>query len=207
MTSVPKPTQAAIKRYDTVMQVLTERFPAVMPVRFGTLVEDVDELAFVIASRRESFVRVLRLVRHRVQMSVRLVGAEGATRIRSGAQETRQPKSGTEYLSGLVSAAREFPGLEAVRAAVAHWTVEERVETHPSSRRMIALYHLIPRSSVAVYCRAIRSVKLAPGVTALATGPWPPYAFAGEVAGSGTTGKSSRGFADRSTWLRRNKHG
>jgi hypothetical protein len=73
------------------------------------------------------------------------------------------------------AAARFVPGFEPVRNAVARWVRDERVEHRAG---VSSVYHLVPRSSAAAYRRAAQLTARSAGLTALVSGPYPPYAFA-----------------------------
>src|SRR5688500_10932871 len=64
-------TPAALVRYDAIIHKLARRYPALLPSRFGTIL-DVAELAAIVDLRRDALARALRLVRNRVQMTLRV---------------------------------------------------------------------------------------------------------------------------------------
>ena len=165
---------ANLRRYDRIVRELAERFPAVLPARFGTLMTE-DELAFTLSSRRAVLGALLTRVRNRVQMTIRVVPVIS----RKPPVEVREtaPASGRDYLiarARTAAAARAVPGFEPVRAAVSRWVRDERVE-HQAD--VASVYHLIPRASVAAYRAALELSAAAANVQAIVTGPWPPYAF------------------------------
>lgn len=190
MASPPKPTGVAVRRYDTVMRTLGDRFPAILPARFGTCVVDVEELAFIVKTRQASFVKSLRLVRNRVQMTVRifspqprasegrrLPGRDGGRR--GGTEVAREGRrSGAQYLRERAEIARYLPGSEPIRAAVKKWVKAERIERHEGQRFAGSIFHLVARSAVRPYHRALERAAMAADVTTIISGPWPPYAFA-----------------------------
>ena len=133
-------------------------------------------------------------VRNRAQMTVRIIdtgslpGPLRGTRPttsgygRAGPAEggpagpTRGP--GTRYLrSRAVATAREkeVAGFDPVRAAVARWLRDERVDRRD---RIATVYHLIPRASAEAYHRAIVRAAVRAGLRVIVSGPWPAYAFA-----------------------------
>jgi hypothetical protein len=71
----PKPTMAAMRRYDAVERALMARYASVLPARFGTCAATVDALAASVRDRSVSIRRNLKLVRHRAQMTVRVFTA------------------------------------------------------------------------------------------------------------------------------------
>jgi hypothetical protein len=167
------PTAGNLRRYDRLVRELADRFPAILPVRFGTRMAE-DELKSVLASRRRALARALAHVRQRAQMTVRVVGQRAAPE--PGRPDV--PLTGHDYLRSRARAAaarRAVPGFEPVRTAVARWVRDERVEHRAG---VSSVYHLIPRSSVEAYRHAAQTSAASSGVTAIVSGPWPPYAFA-----------------------------
>jgi hypothetical protein len=71
----PGATYDRLTRYDAVMRRLSERYAAILPVRFGTCLTR-DELEVILRERQPSFHRALRHVRGRVQMTVRILDTD-----------------------------------------------------------------------------------------------------------------------------------
>jgi hypothetical protein len=158
------------------MQELAGRFSAIVPVRFGTQMAE-DELRFVLSSRRRALARALAHVRRRAQMTVRIVRRPAAPE-RRAEPDMRLPLTGRDYLrhrARAAAAARTVPGFEPVRNAVRRWVRDERVEHRGG---VSSVYHLVPRASADAYRRAVQRSAAASGLTAIVSGPWPPYAFA-----------------------------
>ena len=166
-------TASNLRRYDRLMRELAERFPAILPVRFGTRMAE-DELKSVLVSRRRALALGLAHVRKRAQMTVRVVRYHAV----SEHPPTTAPLTGRDYLRSRARAAaaqRAVPGFEPVRDAVARWVRDERVEHRAG---VSSVYHLIPRASAAAYRHAAQTSAASSGITAIVSGPWPPYAFA-----------------------------
>lgn len=176
---VQRPSPAQLRRYESTVRELSETFPALLPARFGTVMA-VEELAFVLSSRAVALSRALSNVRGRTQMTIRIVGgAMDARETRRRAAAAQPPaRSGREYLRARLreSAARQrVAGFEPVRSAVARWVRDERVEHRDS---VSTVYHLIPRAAAERYRNASQRAASAAGLSAVVSGPWPPYAFA-----------------------------
>jgi hypothetical protein len=167
---------ANLRRYDRVMHELAARFPALLPARFGTSVEE-DELMFILSSRRASLARALTTVRGRVQMMIRVLprGQAEDDAIAQAREEHAGAVTGRDYLARKARSARAVAGFEPVRAALARWVRDERVERRGN---VSSVYHLIPRSSIGAYRRAVETAAASTGLRLIVTGPWPPYAFA-----------------------------
>ena len=164
------------------MRELAERFPAIIPVRFGTWMEE-DEVITTLSSRRAAFAGALAAVRGRVQMTVRVVTGRDSRKETGGqplgASKASASITGRDYLKSrarAAAAARVVPGFAPVRGAVVRWVRAERVEHRAA---VSSVYHLIPRASAEAYRRAVQAAADAAGLRVIVSGPWPPYAFSG----------------------------
>ena len=177
---VPRPTAAALRRYDAAVRRLMATHGSVLPARHGTCAATLDELTLTVHDRRDALRRSLRLVRHRVQMTVR-VFAPGSgsvqSRFRVGSEYGDGATQGRQYLQRR-AAELQVPGSEPLRAAVRKWVRAERTERQDKGRLAGSLYHLIPRGAAPAYRTALQRAALAAGLTVVVSGPWPPYAFA-----------------------------
>jgi hypothetical protein len=187
---VPKPTVAAMRRYDEVQRELMRGYVSVLPARFGTCAASLDHLAVSIRDRRDAIRRNLRLVRGRTQMTVRVFsGSESSlnhprttsetvqSRFTVGSEYGDREAKGTEYLQRRM-AEIQIPGAGPLRRAVSRWVRAELTERHRAGRLAGTLYHLVPRTSVPAYRQAAERAARDAGLTIVVTGPWPPYAFA-----------------------------
>jgi hypothetical protein len=183
VTRAPRATSATLRRYDRVIRNLSLRFPALLPARFGTCFEDEAELQLVLRVREASFLRSLAHVRQRVQMTIRMSGVPEVSARRGAPRAARgsaAPVTGTSYLrerAAAAAAARSVPGFDPVRAAVARWVRDERVEKRGADGP-VTVHHLVPRASAEVYRTAVEREAESAGFRVTVTGPWPPYAFA-----------------------------
>ena len=91
---------------------------------------------------------------------------------------------GTSYLARLAHAharARSAPELEPLSEALAHIVTAERISRHDTGPLLLTAYHLIPRGKARVYRGIINRRAAGLGLRAIASGPWPPYAFVPEL--------------------------
>ena len=187
----PKPTVTNLRRYAIVIEKVAAQTPAILPVRFGTSMADLDEVTFVVQSRQDALGRRLRAVRGRSQMTIRVVlrGSAADSGDASSASQTRVTgrsrvrletvsTPGTQYLQqrALTAArAREITGFAPIRAAVKRWVKDERVEKRAG---VATVNHLVPRSSAGAYRSAVERAAERAGLRVTVTGPFAPYAFA-----------------------------
>jgi len=167
----PRPTEANLRRYDRILTSLWARTPALLPVRFGAVLPDRADLERVLEARHDTLSQRLASVRNRAQMTVRIL---------PGTKDPRSPipdprSSGTSYLRARARAS-DVPEFARVRPALRRWVRAERVETRGN---VATMYHLVPRSGVQPYRRAIARAARQADVRLLVSGPWPAYAFAG----------------------------
>src|SRR5688572_31862586 len=174
LARAPRPSHESLRHYDRTMRAISAVLPAVLPARFGACFDDLDELRFILRSRRASLRRAVAHVRNRVQMTVRVLGRSGPPA--AFAREARAPFSppaglraaslqlagpGTGYLRTRADAAareRDVPGFEPVREAVRRWVRDERIEKRA---QVTSVYHLVPRASADAYRRAVDRATMA----------------------------------------------
>jgi hypothetical protein len=113
-------------------------------------------------------------VRGREQMTLRVFGAAGQGAAAVG-------ETGTAYLERARERAA-VPELDPIRRAVAPFVRAELVERGATPPLVATAYHLIDRGRARAYAAAVRRASSAAGLRVRATGPFPPYAFAPEVA-------------------------
>lgn len=190
VSRTPAPTRQALRAYHEVMAEIADHYAAMLPARFGALLDDESELAFVLKSRRASFLRSLAHVRRRVQMTLRIGGTNAA---RAAAVVPSPAASGTDYLRARAASQRALaamPECRSIREAVHRWVRDERIERH---NEIVTMYHLVAHGAVARYQRALGRLTLAPGVRLHVTGPFPPFAFADPLASAPPAPRSPRG--------------
>jgi hypothetical protein len=173
----PRVTEAALRRYSLVLQSLSEQLPSLLPARFGTSVEDLIELTFILQSRQQAFRRNLQDVRGRVQMTVRVVEPRRPPAVPRPKTNAAGVESGAEYLrtrAADAARARDISGFAPLRGAVRRWIRDERVERRGP---VASVYHLVPRGQAEKYRQALERAARDAGQPVIVSGPWPPYAF------------------------------
>jgi hypothetical protein len=176
---VPPIELGALKKHHDIVARLWEGVPAVLPVRFGTLL-DSEEIAEALDGKDDEVMEAFDLVRGRAQFSWRAPGAPGRARSRTA---SRQPgtMSGTEYLRRAARATAPPPRFSAIRRRVGRFTAAERYEPARSAVPE-TLYHLVDRERIGAYLAAASRI---PSASTMPTpsGPFPAYAFVPEILG------------------------
>lgn len=171
--AAPPVGDVELRQQHAVVTAIAERTRAVLPARFGALVEKPDLTAFL-RQHGAAIRAALDEVRDRVQMTVRVLGSDDAPR-----PAPRPPAtSGRDYLERARRAST--PALpspaERLLSALRPYVAIERRE--PGAGRLLAtIYHLVDAQQVAGYKKM--SAKQIPGV--MVTGPWPPFAFSPQL--------------------------
>jgi len=185
---VPPMEFGTLQKHQAVVARLCERVPAILPVRFGTLLEG-EEIEEVLQERDGEIAEAFRVVRRRVQFTWRQntkkTKESKDTKERKTKERVRDPRgeaeTGTEYL---LRAARGKnptppPAFRALRSKVAPLVAAERYQ--PATAQLPAsLYHLVDRSAIERYVVIGEAIAHAsPGLRM--SGPFPPFAFAPEI--------------------------
>jgi hypothetical protein len=158
----PEVSADAVRAHDAAVRRLAVACPALLPVRFGSIADELD-----FSGREAELLEALELVRGREQMTLRVYGeAQPAER-----------ETGTAYLESL-RRSRSVPALDPLRAALGPLVRAERTEPH-GGPLIASVYHLIDRGTAPEYLRTLAGVSLPVRVSP--TGPWPVWSFAPEA--------------------------
>ena len=185
MAAPPPVSPTTLRAHDTVVRRLAAAVDAILPVRFGTLLDGDGALVDAIAGRAPRLREALALVAGREQMTLRVFGEPASSEDATPAADDLGP--GARYLEGRRRQARrdaDVPELAPLRPYLADFVRAEQAQRHDAPPLLASVYHLIDRGRAAAYVQAVAAgvAALAP-TRAVSTGPWPPYAFAPEQLG------------------------
>ena len=182
LAAPPPIERATLEAQDRVIRALHECAGALLPMRFGTAVDDVDAAVRAVSIVARTLPERLDLVRGREQMTVRVLRAAGSSR-RSSPEITERAEADTTGAAYLRSRAiRDVPPelaplLDATRA-IARAT---RVERSEHAAVVGTVYQLIDRGQSAEYGDLVEGAdEMMPGLSVRVSGPSPAYAFARE---------------------------
>jgi hypothetical protein len=176
LASAPVLSEEALQRQHRAVERIAGRADAVLPARFGSLVE-LDELRRIVQLRGDALRAGLGLVRGRRQMTTRLLGPRG----RGGAGRP-SAATGTAYLRARMRLDPETAGaIDALRRAMGQLVVAERVEPGKEATAA-AVYHLIAIGDDERYREIAAGVAGSlKGRVIRVSGPWPAFAFTPEL--------------------------
>jgi hypothetical protein len=175
---VPPAEFGSLKRHHDVVAELASRVDAILPVRFGTLL-DADAIEEALDERAEEIADAFDVVRGRVQFTWRR--GRPTPDARRPKSDARRPTSGTDYLRRAAKGAKPAPpaAWRALRVKLAPLVAAERYQ--PAGPALPeTLYHLVARDKSARYATIGAGLRHAKPTLSL-TGPWPPFAFAPEL--------------------------
>ena len=178
---VPPAEFGTLQRHQAVVTDLASRVPAILPVRFGSLM-DPDALDEALDEREDDLQAALAHVRDRVQFTWRGTRSPGGSRGSKGSKVSRgSVLSGAEYLRQAAKAARPVPpaAWRVIRGTLGPLVVDERYQV-ASSSVPDSLSHLVSRDAVSRYGVLATALRHANPKISM-TGPWPPFAFAPEM--------------------------
>lgn len=185
MAEVPPVNATTLREHDRAVRRLTAVANAVLPVRFGSLVDDESEIARHLESAEEALESALDLVKGREQMTVRIY-----QRDENREQESNTPAEpersdvgpGARYLHARRRASAQevrAAALAALLPALETLVSAERIETHETAPLIASIHHLVERGRGAAYTAAVdMTAATLDRVRVVVGGPWPAYAFA-----------------------------
>jgi hypothetical protein len=170
-----EPTPEALLRHERIVESLAAR-RTLLPVRFGTALEDEDELRALLESRAGEFAAALELVRGRVELGVR-------ARYRIARQDPR-PESGRAFVAQKLARRRAAQDVaDSLHAELAGRASEAVARVLGDPEPQFAGAYLVERSGVDGFRAQVDELRARrPSLDVVCTGPWPPYSF---VAGNG----------------------
>ena len=199
---VPPAEFGSLRKHQEIVMRLANAVPAILPVRFGTLLDD-EALDEALAERDQEIRDAFALVRHRVQFTWRRPAPrrsnkvhdtathEGYSALTTGAGSdsdadlsgagTGGPGAGAEYLRRVARAANPAPppAFRTLRDTLHAFVIQEKFQ--PALAGMPdTLYQLIEKNAQARYLAMADAIVLTNPVFTV-SGPWPPFAFAPEM--------------------------
>ena len=158
---------------------MIHRRVSVLPMRFGTVVDDEKELGALLLSRRDEFLDGLGRIDGACEMDLRIAIPNGAS---VPAESCPTDPSPSAYLA---SRRLLYEGVDAVNR-LANQTVEQLVDQLRDGYRVwrqlpspspdiVRLAFLVDRSGVEAFRRRLEQCEQ----RCVVLGPWPPYSFVG----------------------------
>jgi hypothetical protein len=153
---------------------------AVLPLRFGTMLDGDQSLEGVLVARRDELLRALARVRGRVEIGVRALARSGANAAPPGRE-----RSGREYmLTRLREHRRADEAARSLHAPLAAMACDSRLRAPTPPHARLASTYLVDRVRIEEFRARVEELAARhEDLDVVLTGPWPPYSFVGEAAG------------------------
>lgn len=173
--SALSPDRDTLVRYEgTVEALMGER--TVLPARFGTVLDDAEDVRQLLRERRDRLVASLERVQGAVELGVR---AEWDGKAAPPARRPTGPNAGIDYMLERLELRRRARDIgDAIDAAVGDLAREraQRILVRPENP--VSAAYLVPRPNVDDFMARYRQLTaVLPGARLVCTGPWPPYSF------------------------------
>jgi hypothetical protein len=168
----PPLTGEAVLAHEEVVEAAMQAC-AVLPCRFGTVVEHAYCLDFV-STHADRIQARLQAVTGQVEVTLKVFDRTSGTRVSHRAG----PRSGTAYLlRKQVNVHQEQARTERARV-LSLWATDRYRQLAPAGEVLVAMTYLIPAAATTAWTDAAGSLhdRFA-DYDFLATGPWPPYHF------------------------------
>jgi hypothetical protein len=148
---------------------------AVLPLRFGTVLDGEPELRGTLAERHDEFALGLDRVRGHVELGVRVLGAPARGR-------PQGKGSGRAYLMAVHEAHhRTERTAREVHEPLAALADDARLRPQAAPPTILAAAYLVDRGRVDAFKAHVSALNAARDDMSIAcTGPWPPYSFVPE---------------------------
>jgi Gas vesicle synthesis protein GvpL/GvpF len=188
---------STILAYHRVIESFHNEFGAI-PLRFGTLVDDEEEIRRVLETHGKRYKDLLKQLVGRVEMGIRIISNESPAKSYLDNEKklnfyaADSPVSGAAYLANRKARLDELGRAdERNRRIIAKYRghfeglfAKFKSEARKSGSRdsgsnaiVLSLYFLVPRQSLAAFRQAYDKLKSSGPVKIMLSGPWPPYNF------------------------------
>jgi len=158
---------------------------AVIPMRYGCLLESEPAILRLLEEHRQEYEMLLTQFEGMVEMGIRILWNRGQRPVPREPEEVPSTP-GAAYLAMLRKRHPPGDGLEAEEGRLAELISSslggfyDRLRAEASTvaeGRMLSLYFLTPKTSVADFRDRVRQMHFPEGTKLLLSGPWPPYNF------------------------------
>lgn len=172
-TEPPGTSREELVRFGQVIRRLGAD-AAILPIRYGTVAESLDDLRILLTARRQAWEERLR----DVAGCVELVAHLPASRL-DPAPAAEARSTGTAYLMARVRRGRQVTALvEEVRQAVSAWSLGTRLLSDADDVRVA---FLVEKERVDAFLPGLRQwVERSGQGRVRVSGPWPPFSFVEE---------------------------
>jgi hypothetical protein len=178
-------TQANLWRHEAVVEALmADR--AILPVRFGTVLDNESAIQAILAAHNASFVADLDRVRGQVEVGLRVLWNEEEKGSQRAGERPGTGGGGRSYLMARLEEERRAGAwrqqaealASKLHAPLARLAAKSTRQLLLTPRMLLAAAYLIEQNQTAAFQREVEALSAVyPALHFLCTGPWPPYSF------------------------------
>ncbi|MFZ4656846.1 MAG: GvpL/GvpF family gas vesicle protein [Caldilineaceae bacterium] len=181
--TAPAANPATVLRHEQVIEAMMAHGPT-LPVRFGTILANADQVRQLLAARQAAFTADLAHITGRVEMGVRILWEPPPAANEPPASAMTTP--GRRYLQDKARNRQQERAIYAQGEAIAHavnqalrpLATDVRMRILQTQRLLLSAAYLVPHPCVTDFHTKIAALRQAhPGLALLASGPWPAYHF------------------------------
>jgi hypothetical protein len=171
----PRPLPKLVLHHERVVEAVMAT-GAVLPLRFGTQLEDEEQLIALLTARHDELMCSLERVRGKTELGVRVIS------VHPPAASEADESTGRDYLLARVRAHRcHEQAIQDVHAALKALSEASCIREPGTIPAILVAAYLVDSERVAEFRRqADRLAGRPAGTRMIVTGPWPPYSFATE---------------------------
>ena len=172
-------TVAALwRREETIEALMADR--DLLPVRYGTRLEDDAAAARAVTERRDELAAALDRVRGAVELSLRVIAADDPGEARADDETGGRTRSGADYIRAKAClVARRDAGARTLHEPLSTLARASVKRPPRPPLELLRVAYLVDRPAVEGFTALVaRAQRSSPGLRLLLTGPWPPYSFA-----------------------------
>ncbi|NJK81634.1 MAG: GvpL/GvpF family gas vesicle protein [Chloroflexaceae bacterium] len=168
------PTEAYLWQHEAVLEALMQQ-QTILPVRFGTLLRDVEAVREVLTRHAATFEADLERVRGCVELSLRVLWEQ---------EPPADPQSGRDYLLGRLAQQQQArTRADALHTPLAALARDTRLRLLETPRMLLTAAYLVEQTQVAHVRQTVAELAHEhPDLQLLCTGPWPVYHFVSKLA-------------------------
>ncbi|NNJ11250.1 GvpL/GvpF family gas vesicle protein [Chloroflexales bacterium ZM16-3] len=171
-----------IVRHELVVQSLAESY-GVLPVRFGTILADVDAVRDLLRKRRDAFADDLSRVSGRVEMRLRVFWADDphVSPVIEGAPQTGRASIERRIAEERAAAFRRLRATQIsdeLHSQLDKHAIASACKVLPNEQMLLIAAYLVACSAVACFQSHVAKISAErSNLRLLCTGPWPAYHF------------------------------
>ena len=177
--SDPAPAVSRILAYHKVIESIHRR-RAVIPLRYGSLLEQESQIVEYLEERRQQYEALLQELEGRVEMGIRVLfdKAECRMPVAEGSGAAYLAAQRDRYARDDRLAVEQEMVVEKTYSLLSGLFVRSKAESSLlAGSRLLSLHFLVPQKSVRLFRKAFRRLDPGQSVKLLLSGPWPAHNF------------------------------